>query len=69
LAHLAAGLGARVMTGVGSSTTMLVVAGREPFGRATRASAAFLKAEELRREGTPLRILPSDALRTIAARA
>jgi DNA polymerase-3 subunit epsilon len=69
LAHLAASLGARVMTGVGSSTTMLVVAGREPFGRATRASAAFLKAEELRREGTPLRILPSDALRTIAARA
>ncbi|MGW8280274.1 exonuclease domain-containing protein [Sphingomonas aurantiaca] len=69
LAHLAASLGARVMTGVGSSTTMLVVAGREPFGRATRASAAFLKAEELRRDGTPLRILPSDALRTIAARA
>jgi DNA polymerase-3 subunit epsilon len=67
LAHLAAGLGARVMTGVGSSTTMLVVAGREPFGRAIRSSAAFLKAEELRRDGVPLRIVASDALRTMAA--
>lgn len=67
LAHLAAGLGARVMTGVGSSTTMLVVAGREPFGRAVRSSAAFLKAEELRRDGAPLRIVASDALRTMAA--
>ena len=67
LAHLAADLGARVMTGVGSSTTMLVVAGREPFGRALRSSAAFLKAEELRRDGVPLRIVASDALRTMAA--
>ncbi|MCK8455479.1 exonuclease domain-containing protein [Sphingomonas faeni] len=67
LAHLAAGLGARVMTGVGSSTTLLVVAGREPFGRAVRSSAAFLKAEELRRDGAPLRIVASDALRTMAA--
>ena len=67
LAHLAAGLGARVMTGVGSSTTMLVIAGREPFGRAIRSSAAFLKAEELRRDGVPLRIVASDALRTMAA--
>ncbi|MEG3167047.1 exonuclease domain-containing protein [Sphingomonas sp. LB3N6] len=67
LAHLAAGLGARVMTGVGSSTTLLVVAGREPFGRAVRSSAAFLKAEELRRDGAPLRIVASDALRKMAA--
>lgn len=67
LAHVAAGLGARVMTGVGSSTTLLVVAGREPFGRATRSSAIYLKAQALREDGAPIRIIASDALRTISA--
>ena len=67
LAHLAAGLGARVMTGVGSSTTLLVVAGREPFGRATRSSVAYSRAQALRAEGAPIRIIASDALKAIAA--
>ncbi len=67
LAHIAAGLGAHVMTGVGSSTTLLVVAGHEPFGRATRSSVAYSRAQALRAEGSPIRIIASDALKAIAA--
>ena len=69
LAHVAALLGARILTSVGRSTTMLVVAGHAPFDRATRTSAAFRKAEDYRRMGGQIRILPADDLRAIATMA
>ena len=67
LAHLAASLGARVMTAIGRSTTMMVVAGAAPFDRTIRTNAAFRKAEDYRRSGGQISILPADALHAIAA--
>lgn len=57
LAHSVAALGARVMTSVGATTTILLVAGPDPQARALRTHPARLKAEALRRDGGAIRIL------------
>jgi diguanylate cyclase (GGDEF)-like protein len=48
---------------VGVSTTMLVVAEDQPFGRFAHASAPYRRAEALRRNGVTLRIVPEQVLR------
>ena len=63
LAQELAALGGRIMTGVGSSTTLLVVAGNDPIGPAARTSAAFLKAESCRRGGAAIAILTERTLK------
>ena len=57
LAHRVAALGARVMTSVGATTTILLVAGPDPQARALRTHPARLKAEAYRRDGGAIRIL------------
>jgi DNA polymerase III subunit epsilon len=56
LAHRIAASGGRVVSAVGSTTTILAVIGDEPFGH-LRHEAQYRKAEELRRSGRPIRIL------------
>ena len=48
--------GGRVVSAVGSTTTLLVVVGDEPFGY-VRYDAQFRKAEQMRRSGAAIRIL------------
>uniref|UniRef100_UPI0035CA8C17 exonuclease domain-containing protein n=1 Tax=uncultured Sphingomonas sp. TaxID=158754 RepID=UPI0035CA8C17 len=62
LAGIVAALGGRVMSAVGPTTTLVVVAGGEPFGRSLRASAAFDKAAAMQRRGAPIRIMSEHAL-------
>lgn len=47
LATWLASLGARVVSSVGTTTTMLVVSVDQPFGRFAHASPAYRRAEEL----------------------
>ena len=56
LAHRIAASGGRVVSGVGSTTTILAVIADEPFGY-VRYDARFRKAEELRRSGGDIRII------------
>lgn len=56
LAQRIAAAGGRVVSGVGSTTTILAVIGDEPFGY-IRYDAQFRKAEEMRRAGGAIRIL------------
>lgn len=56
LAQRIAGSGGRVVSAVGSTTTILAVIGDEPFGY-IRYDAQYRKAEELRRSGRPIRIV------------
>ena len=56
LARHIAGLGGRVVSSVGTTTTILVVVGDEPFGY-VRYDAQFRKAEEMRRSGAAIQIL------------
>ena len=62
LAHAVAAMGGVVVSSVGLRTTMVAIAGTEPFGRAVRASAAFRKAEAARRAGQHLRIVSGSDL-------
>lgn len=62
LAHRLAALGAKVMSSIGTSTNVLVVAGGDRFTRATLTSAAYGKAEALRRAGKPIRIVSEQTL-------
>lgn len=62
LAHALAALGAKVMTSVGSSTSLLVVAGGDRFTRAALTSPGYGKAEALRRAGKPIRIISEERL-------
>lgn len=57
LAHRVAAMGGKVMTSVGTTTTLLLIAGRDPAARAIRTSPAYLKAEALRRAGGTIRIV------------
>lgn len=57
LAHALAAQGAKVMTAVGSSTTLVVLAGPDPQRRSIRTSADLRKAEDLRRSGAAIRIV------------
>ncbi|KQN36939.1 transposase [Sphingomonas sp. Leaf407] len=56
LARRIAASGGRVMSGVGTTTTILVVTGDEPFGY-IRFDAHYRKAEALRQSGGAIRIL------------
>ena len=62
LAHAIAAQGGRVVASVGVTTTMLAIAGAEPYPVDVRYHAQFLKADGLRRAGHPIRILPEAAL-------
>jgi DNA polymerase-3 subunit epsilon len=61
LAHRIAANGARVVTAVGTTTTILAVIGDEPFGY-VRYDAQFKRAEELRRAGGAVRIMSEGEL-------
>ncbi|WP_294393717.1 exonuclease domain-containing protein [uncultured Sphingomonas sp.] len=63
LAHWLARAGARIMASVGTTTTMLVIDGNQPFGNYVQASAPHRRAEELRAAGSGLEIVSEDELR------
>ncbi|WP_428334114.1 exonuclease domain-containing protein [Novosphingobium sp.] len=63
LANRAAGAGARVMAKVGPSTTMLVIANRQSYGKWVTASEPYRKAQGLIDIGRPVAIVAEDALR------
>ena len=58
LAQAIAAQGGRVVASVGLTTTMLAVAGAEPYSVDIRYNAQFLKALGLQRSGHAIRILP-----------
>jgi DNA polymerase-3 subunit epsilon len=62
LAHAIAGLGGLIHSSVGLTTTMLVVAADEPFGRSIRESTAYRRALKATVDGRGLRIMPASAL-------
>ncbi len=57
LAQRLAAQGARVVSSVGPTTTIVAVAGLEPFGYDVRYNAQFRKALDFQREGGTVRIL------------
>jgi DNA polymerase-3 subunit epsilon len=63
LAQFLAGEGARIVSGVGTTTTLLVVSARHSLGRWVTAEAQYRKAEELRRAGGRIEILTEVELR------
>ncbi len=65
LARMIAALGGRIVSSMGKTTTLLVVAGAAPFGYGARNSAAFRKAEEYRRLGMPIRIVSEQDFRAL----
>ncbi len=66
LAHRLAGGGARIVAGVGSTTTILAVIGEEPFGY-LRYDAQFRKALEMQRSGRPVSIMSERELLELLA--
>ncbi len=62
LAQRIAAAGGRVLAGVGTTTTMLVVGNDQPFGRFYSASPPHRKADDLRRRGHAIEIITEDAL-------
>ena len=62
LAHRIATAGGVVMSSVGATTTMLVVAGAEPFSASVRSSSMFRKAAKASYAGQELRIISAQAL-------
>lgn len=63
LAQFLAGEGARIVSGVGTTTTLLVVSARHSLGRWVTAEAQYRKAEDLRRAGGRIEILTEGELR------
>ncbi|HXH17328.1 MAG TPA: exonuclease domain-containing protein [Sphingomonas sp.] len=55
LACRIAALGGRIVSAVGNTTTLLVIAGRAPFAYSVRNSGAFRRAEQYRRLGGTIR--------------
>lgn len=55
--------GARIMSAVGTTTTMLVISDDQLFGRFVAARADHRRAEELRREGVTIEIIKERDLR------
>lgn len=62
LAHRIAAAGGLVMSSVGTTTTMLVVAGNEPFSASVRSNSMYRKAKDAQRVGRELRIASVQAL-------
>ncbi|KQS51792.1 transposase [Sphingomonas sp. Leaf198] len=52
-----AALGGRIVSAVGNTTTLLVIAGRAPFSYSVRNSGAYRRAEHYRRLGGAIRIV------------
>lgn len=69
LASQLAKAGARIMAGLGKTTTLLVVAGRSrPFDEGTRQTAYYYMAEEMIAQGANIQILSEEeAISLIAA--
>ena len=63
LANRLAGAGARVLGKVGTTTTMLVIANRQSFGKWVTASEPYRKAQNLIDIGRQVVILTEDAVR------
>lgn len=63
LARYVAGAGGKVVASVGSTTTMLVIATRQPYGRWVDVSQPYRKASELRSAGRSIAILTEEQLR------
>ncbi|MEE4453019.1 3'-5' exonuclease [Novosphingobium resinovorum] len=63
LAQWAAAAGARIVGSVGTTTTMLAVATKHPYGRWVEASPPYRKALELREAGRPIEIVTESMLR------
>jgi DNA polymerase-3 subunit epsilon len=63
LAEFLAAHGARVVSSVGTTTTMLVISARQPFGRWAAAHAEHRKAEKLRDAGGSIEIVSEAELR------
>jgi len=63
LARFVAGAGGKVVASVGATTTMLVIATRQPYGRWIEASEPHRKALALREAGRPIVVLTEAALR------
>jgi DNA polymerase-3 subunit epsilon len=61
LAHAIAARGGTIHSSVGLTTTMLVVAADEPYGRLVRASTTFRRAEKAA-NARALKIVPLRAL-------
>lgn len=57
LARCLAGAGARIMSGVGTTTTMLVISDDQPFGRFVSGHAEYRRAEEMRKQGASIKIV------------
>jgi DNA polymerase-3 subunit epsilon len=64
LAHCLAAAGARVVSAVGATTTMLVVSRDQPFGRFPQYAPPYRRAEELRRAGAAIAILDEAEIAT-----
>ena len=64
LARLLAEAGARIVTSVGTTSTMLVIGNERPFGRFVNAGLAYRRAEDLRRDGRPIEIVAEHELKT-----
>ncbi len=62
LAHAIAAKGGTIHSSVGLTTTMLVVATSEPFGRSVLASTAYRRALKAVADGRAFRIVPASAL-------
>jgi DNA polymerase-3 subunit epsilon len=69
LAAWLAQAGARVVSSVGTTSTLLVVGRDQPFGRYVSASAAHRRAEELIRGGAAIEIVTEDELRARVGKA
>ncbi|WP_313434676.1 3'-5' exonuclease [Novosphingobium sp.] len=63
LAQFLAGAGARIVSGVGTTTTILAISARQSYGRWVTADAQYRKAEELRGAGVPVEIVTEADLR------
>lgn len=63
VAQWAARAGARIVASVGRTTTMLLIAARQPYGRWVEASPPYRKALEAQKAGQPLEIVTEHDLR------
>lgn len=63
LAHLVASAGGKVLGSVGKSTSVLVIARKQPYGRWVQASQPYRKALELQDAGREVSIVTEDELR------
>ena len=63
LARCLAAAGARIMSSVGTTTTMLVISEEQPFGRYVTMHADHRRAEDLRKGGATIEIIAESEIR------